>query len=152
MSGSIRAEELPMNVHGTALAWLWVPGMVFVGALSGVGAGQSNSDAWQIPTNAPSEQNPVVVTSDVLKKGQQIFKSRCEPCHGATGKGNGPFADKTHPPSDLTDPSRAGANPDGVMFYRIWNGRKNPTMPAFKTDLTRTEVWTVIHYAKTLRQ
>jgi hypothetical protein len=38
------------------------------------------------------------------------------------------------------------------MFYRIWNGRKNPKMPAFKSELTRDEVWTVIQYAKSLRK
>ena len=57
-----------------------------------------------------------------------------------------------HPPSDLTDGTRAARNPDGVMFYKIWNGRVRPKMPAFKTDVSREDVWTVIQYIKTLRK
>ena len=38
------------------------------------------------------------------------------------------------------------------MFYKIWNGRKSPKMPAQKTEgLTKDDVWTVIHYAKSFR-
>jgi hypothetical protein len=49
---------------------------------------------------------------------------------------------------------RAGhaCNPDGVMFYKIWNGRAKPKMPAMKIDVTRTDVWAVIHYINTLRK
>ena len=46
----------------------------------------------------------------------------------------------------------ASRNPDGVMFYKVWNGRKNPKMPAFKSEMTRDDIWTVIQYAKTLRK
>ena len=38
------------------------------------------------------------------------------------------------------------------MFYKIWNGRRDPKMPAFKTDISREDVWTVIQYVKTLRR
>jgi mono/diheme cytochrome c family protein len=37
------------------------------------------------------------------------------------------------------------------MFYKVWNGRKAPPMPPFKTTMTREEVWTVIEYARSLR-
>jgi len=50
------------------------------------------------------------------------------------------------------DRRAAARNPDGVMFYKIWNGRANPKMPAMKTDITRADVWTLIHYVKTLRK
>jgi hypothetical protein len=69
-----------------------------------------------------------------------------------TGKGDGPDADPNHAPSDLTDARRALRNPDGVMFYKIWNGRAKPKMPAMKTDIARIDVWTVIHFVKTLRR
>ena len=55
-------------------------------------------------------------------------------------------------PEDLSDPARAARNPDGVMFYKIWNGRKSPKMPGVKTEgLSKDDVWTVIHFAKTFR-
>jgi hypothetical protein len=68
------------------------------------------------------------------------------------GSGHGPEADPDHPPADLTDARRASRNPDGVMFYKIWNGRAKPKMPPMKTDISRIDVWRVIHYVKTLRK
>ena len=43
-------------------------------------------------------------------------------------------------------------NPDGMMFYKIWNGRAKPKMPAVKTDISQADVWTVIHYVRSLRK
>jgi mono/diheme cytochrome c family protein len=111
-----------------------------------------DSDGWTIPASAASESDPSPVTPATLAKGQQIFKDKCQHCHGATGTGNGPDADPDHPPGNLTDPRRASRNPDGVMFYKVWNGRSKPKMPAFKTELSREEIWQVIQYAKTLRR
>ena len=88
---------------------------------------------------------------DVLKKGADLYKSKCQRCHGPKGKGDGPDADPDSPPEDLTNPARASRNPDGVMFYKVWNGRKEPKMPAFKADMSKTDVWTVITYIKTFR-
>jgi mono/diheme cytochrome c family protein len=60
--------------------------------------------------------------------------------------------DLAHRPADLTSAFRAQFNPDGVVFYRIWNGRTQPTMPAFRAKLSRSDVWAVVEYVKTLRK
>ena len=112
----------------------------------------SNPDGWQIPQTAPTDTNPVASSPQVIAKGKDLYKAKCERCHGATGVGNGPDADPEHMPNDLTDGKRAARNPDGVMYYKIWNGRKKPKMPAFKSDMSQNDVWTVIHYVKTLRK
>jgi mono/diheme cytochrome c family protein len=109
------------------------------------------SDGWQIPEGAAAQIDPVPATPATLTKGKALFKSKCQRCHGVSGTGDGPDADPDHPPSDLTDGTRAARNPDGVMFYKIWNGRVRPKMPAFKTDVSSEDVWTVIQYIKTLR-
>ena len=88
----------------------------------------------------------------MLKKGKSIYGSKCAKCHGPQGKGDGPDGDKEHPPADLTDASRAVRNPDGILFYKVWNGRKDPKMPAFKSDLSKDDVWAVVEYAKSLRR
>jgi len=113
---------------------------------------QSDSNGWKIPSGAADEASPIAASAAIVAKGQSLYKSKCQRCHGATGIGNGPDADPDHHPGDLTDSKRASRNPDGVMFYKIWEGRKDPKMPAFKTDLSRDEVWTVIQYVKTLRK
>jgi mono/diheme cytochrome c family protein len=111
----------------------------------------ANPDTWQIPANAAQETNPVPAGPDALKKGRSLYSSKCQRCHGSAGRGDGPDADPDFRPGDLTDESRASRNPDGVLFYKIWNGRQNPRMPAFKSEMTRPEVWTLIHYVKSLR-
>ena len=108
---------------------------------------------WTIPANAAMELNPIPATPEVIEKGRKIFENRCQRCHGRDGKGHGPEADPEHPAGNLTDRLRAAFNPDGVMFYKIWNGRQGPKMPAFrKEDLSKDEVWTVIQFAKTFRK
>jgi mono/diheme cytochrome c family protein len=112
----------------------------------------NDSNGWHIPEGAATERNPEPLDAAVLAKGQSLYKSKCQRCHGADGRGHGPDADPDHPAGDLTDGRLASRNPDGVMFYKIWNGRAKPKMPAMKTDITRAEVWTVIDYVKTLRK
>ncbi len=113
----------------------------------------ANPNSWQIPDGARDEKSPIALVSpDVLKKGKALYLSHCQKCHGPQGKGDGPDGDPEHKPEDLTDASRAARNPDGVMFYKVWNGRKAPKMPAFKTEMTKDEVWTIVEYAKTLRK
>jgi mono/diheme cytochrome c family protein len=112
----------------------------------------ASDESWTIPPTAAAEKNPVEANPQVLKKGLQIYNSKCERCHGSNGKGDGPDGEADHPPADLTDAERAAKNPDGIMFYKIWNGRTKPKMPAFKTELSRTDVWTVVQFVKTFRQ
>jgi mono/diheme cytochrome c family protein len=112
----------------------------------------AQDDGWQLPANAAQEVNPIQVDEKVLAKGRDIYGSKCQKCHGRTGKGDGPDADPKHKPGNLTDPARASRNPDGVMFYKVWNGRAKPKMPAFKSEMSREDIWAVVSYVKTLRQ
>ena len=115
-------------------------------------SGEGGKRGWTIPPGAAKEANPIAVSPEVLAKGKKLFTDKCEKCHGKSGTGDGPDADPDHMPDDLTDPARASRNPDGVMFYKIWNGRKSPKMPGVKTEgLTKDDVWTVIHFVKTFR-
>jgi mono/diheme cytochrome c family protein len=140
----------PVGVAAIVLACWWADSRI-IAATTSQSASQGK-DSWQIPPKAAEEHNPIAPGGKVLQRGRELFLSKCSRCHGRSGRGDGPDVDPERPAGDLTDPERAGRNPDGVMFYRVWNGRKNPDMPAFKTDMTRDEVWTVIHYVKTLRQ
>ncbi len=134
---------------GPALA-LVLSTMLTAGAVT-VRVQDDDDGGWQIPPTAARETNPIPANDQMLAKGKDLFKSKCQKCHGPLGKGDGPDADPKHKPGNLSDSGRASRNPDGVMFYKVWNGRKNPKMPAFKSELTRDEIWTVIQYAKTLR-
>ncbi len=153
-----------MTRRGRLRAILLLVGLGSVGALAALGAAPRQRPAvaqgpagrpnggWTIPPEAKAETNPLEVDAVVLAAGRALFKSKCQRCHGPAGKGDGPDADPDHQTDmDLTRPDRADANPDGVVFYKVWNGRQRPKMPAFKSEMTREEVWTVVSYVQTLR-
>jgi mono/diheme cytochrome c family protein len=112
-----------------------------------------NPSGWQIPAEADTLKNPLTVDDKVLAAGKKIFKDKCEKCHGPGGLGDGPDADPdAMEDMDLTVAKRAARNPDGVVFYKVMNGRRKPKMPAFKEELTQDQVWAVVAYAQSLRR
>jgi mono/diheme cytochrome c family protein len=124
--------------------WSLALAAVFTTALSAQYAG------WTIPEGAKDEKSPLKNTADAVKKGKALFASNCQKCHGAQGKGDGPDSDPKEPAADLTDEFRIELNPDGVLYYKIWNGHP-PAMPGFKSKLTKDEAWALVEYLKTLR-
>jgi mono/diheme cytochrome c family protein len=108
---------------------------------------------WKIPPGAENEKSPLTVNPAVLAAGQRLFGSKCQRCHGKAGKGNGPDSEPEHQKDmDLTVASRADHNPDGVIFYRVWNGRTSPKMPTFSQELSKEQVWAIVAYVQTLRE
>jgi mono/diheme cytochrome c family protein len=113
----------------------------------------ASKSGWQIPPEAEGTKNPLTVDAKVLATGKGIFKDKCQKCHGPSGRGDGPDADPDAVEDmDLTNPRRAARNPDGVVFFKIWNGRKKPKMEAFSDELTKEQVWAVVAYVQTLRK
>lgn len=122
-------------------------------ALRAQGARATNSrDGWKIPATAETEASPLTVNASVLAAGKKLFVSKCQRCHGPKGKGDGEDADKKHQKDmDLTAAAGAADNPDGVVFYRIWNGRTSPKMPVFSEELSREQVWALVAFVQSLR-
>ena len=120
-------------------------------AIGGAAQGPAGSNGWQIPDTAAAAVSPLAGAA-VPAKGQALFKAKCQRCHGPDGGGHGPDSDPSHPAGDLTDGRSAARNPDGVLFYKIWNGRAKPKMPSMKLDLSREDVWMLVAYVKTLRK
>ncbi len=107
---------------------------------------------WTIPPDAEQKKSPLTVDAKVLAQGKAVFKSKCQRCHGPGGLGDGPDADPDNQADmDLTVASRASKNPDGVIFYKVTNGRKRPKMPTFKGELTDQQIWAVVAYVQSLR-
>ena len=108
---------------------------------------------WQLPPDAEAKKSPLEVDAKVLATGKAVFKDKCVKCHGPGGLGDGPDADPEHREDmDLTNPKRADRNADGVVFYKVSNGRRRPKMPAFREELSEQQVWSVVAYVQTLRK
>src|SRR5262245_52293740 len=107
---------------------------------------------WTLPPNAADEKNPFAGDQKAIETGKTLFKKHCERCHGPGGKGDGPDADPdVQEDMDLTVAKRAARNPDGVIFYKAWNGRSKPKMPSVKDDLTKEQLWQIVSFVQTLR-
>ena len=104
---------------------------------------------WTIPDGAKDEKSPLKSSPEVVKKGRGMFVSNCQKCHGPEGKGDGP--DSNGAAADLTDEFRTELNPEGVLYYKVWNGHP-PAMPAFKSKLTKDDTWTLVEYLKSIRK
>jgi len=115
---------------------------------------QQNPNGWTLPTTADDEKNPVAGDAKAIAAGKELYGKNCKRCHGPGGLGDGPDADPdSMQDMDLTVAKRAARNSDGIVFYKVWNGRKKPKMPAFKDEgLTKDQVWQIVSYVQTLRQ
>jgi len=113
----------------------------------------SRPGGWTIPQNAADEKNPLAGDQNALATGKQLYEKTCKKCHGPGGKGDGPDADPdAQQDMDLTVARRAARNPDGVIFYKVFNGRKKPKMPAQKDNLSKDQIWAIVTYVQTLRE
>jgi mono/diheme cytochrome c family protein len=111
------------------------------------------SSGWQLPPDAETTKSPLTVDEKVLAAGRAIFRDKCQRCHGPAGRGDGPDADPdVREDMDLTNPKRADQNPDGVIYYKVSNGRRRPKMPAFKEELKPEQIWSVVAHVQTLRK
>jgi mono/diheme cytochrome c family protein len=114
---------------------------------------QKSTSGWTLPPDAADTKSPLTVDDKVLAIGKKVFTDKCQKCHGPKGLGDGPDADPDHAEEmNLTNPKRADRNPDGVVFYKVSNGRRSPKMPAFKDELSKEQIWSVVAYAQSLRK
>ena len=131
-----------------------IPAICTVLVVAGAGDAQTRpGTGFNLPPDAADTKNPLTVDDKVLAAGKQVFSDKCQKCHGEKGLGDGPDADPDHAEEmNLTNPKRADRNPDGVVFYKVSNGRRSPKMPAFKEELSKDQIWSVVSYVQTLRK
>ena len=99
---------------------------------------------------AAALKNPEKVTGFSLLTGKELYGIYCTPCHGESGKGDGPVAKKFVPtPADISATGHGSHHPEGDLFAILTHGVNG--MPAFRSDLTAKERWLVVAYLRTLR-
>jgi len=113
----------------------------------------ASPSGWILPPDAEDTKNPYPADGLLLATGKAVFKDKCQRCHGPGGLGDGPDADPDiQEDMDLTNPKRAARNSDGVVFFKVSNGRRRPKMPAFKEELNERQIWAVVAYSQSLRK
>ena len=83
-----------------------------------------------------------------LERGSVVFRNFCAPCHGLSGRGDGPVSQRGYPPPPSLLAGRAVNMKEGQMFHVLSFGQGN--MPSYATQLTREDRWKVILYLRTL--
>lgn len=121
-------------------------------AAAGIPAAPQTARTWTLGEDADTKKNPLKADEKTLNEGKGLYKAKCSRCHGPAGLGDGQDAEPDLPEMNLTEPKRAPRNTDGVVFYKILNGRGRPKMPAFKDELTEQQIWAVVTYVQTLRR
>ena len=113
----------------------------------------STGSEWVAPARAARKQNPMPADPSSINKGKDLYLQACLPCHGATGKGDGPSSATLERngtrirPGNLTAP-KIRQETDGELFWKISEG--NSPMPTWSQTLTEEQRWLVVNYIRTL--
>lgn len=95
-------------------------------------------------------KNPVEITPDLLRRGQQRYNIYCTPCHDRTGQGQGIVPKKASwIPTNLME-DRVFAMPDGEIYTVIADGRR--TMPGYKYQISERDRWAIVAYVRALQR
>lgn len=118
---------------------------------------QQMKDYAKLAQAKPSEAAPSQEKSyggDVVA-GQKLYVKTCTPCHGMSGKGDGPAAASLPVrPTDHTNGAYMNALTNEHIFKTIKEGGKavgkSDLMPAFGTSFSDAQIKDLVAYVRTL--
>jgi len=96
-----------------------------------------------------ADNNPIPSSAAVVAKGKELYTAMCQHCHGEQGDGQGPMVKSGayNGVPNYKDADRASKS-DGQWFYSIYYGKG--MMGAHRSLLSKEEIWSVIHYLRTI--
>lgn len=111
-----------------------------------------NPDPPALPHMVASERlkNPVPMTQASLERGKAVYDVFCVPCHGVTGKGDGPVSPRFVPPPPLDSPAIKGRT-DGYLYATVRLGSLSTLMPGYGYRMTEQQRWDVVNYVRSLQ-
>src|SRR2546421_9680794 len=100
--------------------------------------------------------NPRTRTAESLNRGQWVFQTYCQVCHGERGRGDGPVSLAGGGPfpgvSSLVDPTRPHMS-DGAIYGMIVDAQRmgRGLMPRYGDKIHGTDRWDVVNYVRSLQ-
>jgi mono/diheme cytochrome c family protein len=91
------------------------------------------------------------ITPANLDNAQMIFGSDCSDCHGDDGRTPTDIGQGLYPRAPDLGSAEVQDWSDREMFWIIRNGIRLSGMPAFGKQLTDQDIWSLVHYVKSLR-
>ncbi len=136
------ATALPLGGWYTrAGAGVMLPGIA--GLLAGA--------AILVSAGEEAARNPFPPNPESLEAGRAVYEQRCQTCHGASGRGDGPAAaDLDPPPADLG--VHVPLHPEHDLFRFVRDGIPGTAMAPLGDRLSEEEIWHVVNYVKTFEE
>lgn len=96
-------------------------------------------------------KNPLPVTEENVKAGEEIFKNMCSHCHGEKGAGDGKIGAKVPAliPPAYNSPQLKDL-PEGKIFHSITLGKG--MMGSHQYQITKIDRWKLVQYVQTLQK
>ncbi len=99
-----------------------------------------------IPLEAQRLKNPLPASGEVIHQGEQIYTQACGICHAVDGHAGTNLGRGMYPPAmDLTSPHVQHWS-DAELFWIIQNGVRMTGMPSWKSSLSETDTWKLVHF------
>ena len=95
-------------------------------------------------------KNPMPLTMDVMKRGQDRYNIFCSPCHSRVGDGKGIIVQYGFIPPPSFHDERLRIATDGHFFDVITNGIRN--MQPYRHQVPVSDRWAIIHYIRALQR
>ena len=118
-------------------------------------AGSSKELPKKERSRSHTELDPINTGTYTGEAGKDNFIANCSPCHGDTGKGDGPLADTLGEgvkPRNLSDAKLLSVRTDEFLFKVIKSGGAASgfaeAMPSWKETFTDVEIKQIIQYVR----
>ncbi len=105
-----------------------------------------------IPIQAKNVTNPLPASQEVIQQGEQIYMQDCGLCHATDGHAATNIGRGMYPPAmDLTSPHVQHWS-DAELFWIIQNGVRLTGMPSWKSTISDSDTWKLVHFVRHLAQ
>ena len=95
---------------------------------------------------------PEQSTSADVAQGQAVYQTRCAPCHGVGGGGDGPAAAAIEPkPRNFRDPAFWNGRTREQLRLAVEQGEPGTLMAPFEGTLSPAEIDDVVAYLQSFR-